>query len=126
MDRAKVKMLRKAMEEALAPLEESFKVKLLMDNCNFTESYCNFKVGFADVAEDGEVQSKEVKEFKMFAATYGLEPTDLYRTFTVRGTEYKITGLSTRKPKYPLLADRVRDGAKFKFPVDQVVMALKE
>ena len=124
MDRTKVKMMREDIEANLKSLEEKYNVKLMMGSASFSTSDCNFKVEFADVSEDGEVQSKEIRDFKMFHANYGFQADDLGKRFTMRGTSYEITGLSTRKPKYPVLAKRVKDNAPFKFQKTQVLQAL--
>ena len=36
-------------------------------------------------------------------------------TFTSKGTEYRVTGYNPSRPKFPVSATRVRDGAPFKF-----------
>ena len=40
------------------------------------------------------------------------------RTFTFRGTEYRVTGIVKGRPRYPVSAERVSDGKRFKFPAD--------
>lgn len=68
------------------------------------------------------------KNFRSLAPIYGLKPEDLGRTFAVshgwRGgsTQYKITGISGWKSKYPIIAER-SDGRKFRFPLDTVKIA---
>jgi len=125
MDRTKVKMLRAAMEKELKAIEEKFKVQVDIGKCTYTDSNCTFKVEFADVGDNGEVKSKEVEDFRLYASMYGLKPDDLGKIFSTNGEEYEITGLSTRKRKYPILGTRIKDGAKFKFPVSQVQFGLK-
>jgi len=125
MDRAKVKMLRVALENALKTVEENFNVKVNIGNGSYNDSNCSFKTEFADVSANGEVKSKEAEDFKLYATQFGLEPDDFGKTFTSNGSEFKITGLSTRKRKYPVLGTRVEDGRKFKFAVDMVKYALK-
>jgi hypothetical protein len=54
------------------------------------------------------------------AALLNLPADVVGRTFTAQGTEYKVTGLNIGRPRFPVSADRVRDGKAFKFPVDAV------
>ena len=124
MDRTKVKMLRDALEAQLQTVEEQFKVKINIGKCTYTTSNCSYKVEVADVGEGGEVKSKEVEDFRLYATSYGLNPDDLNKEFDSSGETFEITGLSTRKRKYPILGTRVKDGRKFKFPADQVAFAL--
>jgi len=43
---------------------------------------------------------------------------DVFRS--LNGWNFQITGISMRRPKYPVSASRVPDGKGFKFPVHQV------
>ncbi len=63
------------------------------------------------------------KDFVDLAQIYGLKPSDHGRIFTVGGTEYQLTSINSRRPKYPFGANRVSDGAGFKFGEDTVLRA---
>jgi hypothetical protein len=84
----------------------------------------NFKVECALLGENGEVNNQKANDFKMLAKSYGLEPTDLGKEFTTWDNKtFRIEGLNTRRPKFPVSAIRVVngvDGKGFKFPADQV------
>lgn len=54
----------------------------------------------------------------------GLENAKLGAVFESRGTSYRISGVELGRPKFPIQADRVHDGRRFKFPVDTVRRAL--
>jgi len=62
-----------------------------------------------------ETAKVERAEWKRWAPTFGFDADDYGRTFTCRGTEYRLTGLNPRAPKYPVQAVRVSDGRGFKF-----------
>ena len=77
----------------------------------------SFKVTFGAIdAETGIVGSPERTSFLGMATLYNLTPEDLDATFEYRGTGYRIVGLKTRRRKYPVSVERVRDNKGFKFP----------
>lgn len=80
------------------------------------------------MGEGGIVLSPEAEAFKVLAPTEGLKSDHLGQTFSTHGETYKVTGLNSRATKMPIQADRVSDGARFKFPVSMVKSAfdLKE
>jgi hypothetical protein len=83
-------------------------------------SNATLKFEIATIGNDGQAQTKAAQAFKRDAARFGIDPEALGTTFTSRGVEYRITGLNTRRPKYPISADRVRDGRAHKFPASVV------
>lgn len=97
-------------------------MKITYKGGNFARdgSLANIKFEILAPNESGEIESPEAKEFKSYATQYGFEPEDLGSEFTHRGETFRITGLKTRRPKFPISAERVRDGRGFKFPVDVV------
>jgi len=125
MDRIKAKMLRKAIEMELKEVEENLKVKIEVGRCTYNDSNCTFKLEIADIGKNGEVKSKEVEEFIRYASNFGLNADDLGKQFNSNGEIFKITGLSVRKRKYPILGVRLKDGKRFKFAVEQVITGLK-
>lgn len=72
----------------------------------------------------GQVRQFNEAAFAAKASILGL-PADCFgKTFTAKGTQYRITGLHTNRPKFPVDAERVRDGMAFKFRVDGVLRSL--
>jgi len=83
-------------------------------------SLATFKFEMLAPNASGEIETPQAKEFKSYATQYGFEPEDLGSEFTHRGETFRITGLKTRRPKFPICAERVKDGRGFKFPVEAV------
>lgn len=79
-------------------------------------SNATIKFELAAITTSGEVLSKDAQAFKTHAERYGLSPDDLGGTFTHQGEQFRIVGLRTRRPKFPISAERVSDGRGFKFP----------
>lgn len=88
------------------------------------------KIELSTTNTDGSVETTEARNFRKHAVRYGLNPDDLGKTFTHKnhrkGTtdKYKITGLNTRAPKYPISATCESTGESYKFPPDLVKRAL--
>lgn len=55
---------------------------------------------------------------------YGLKPEHYGTTFYSNGVMFKITGLTTSRPKYPVDAIRVADSRAFKFPTSTIISKL--
>lgn len=55
---------------------------------------------------------------------YGLKPEHFGATFHTNGRLYRITGITTSRPKYPIDCVRVVDNQPFKFPVSTIAAKL--
>jgi hypothetical protein len=115
-------------EDALAALEEVARrhgVSITKGNGRFAREGSNATIKFelATIGSGGEVNSKEAVAWKRDAARYGLDPDALGTLFRVGATEYRITGLNTRRPKFPVSATRVPDGKVYKFRANQLPLA---
>lgn len=123
--RQEVKTLRSYLQEAIDGLgvgDTTFTV----GSASFDPIAGNghFKVDFASITSEGVVETPERIDFIRFASNYGLTPDNIDDTFVTNGTQYRITGLKTRRKKFPISGERVSDGKPFKFTADQVVIAL--
>ena len=82
-----------------------------------------FRVGIP--MEDGALYSTDKAMFGVLAEHFGLKPSDYGRIFRARGEAFRITALNPNRPKYPISVERVTDGRGFKFPVEDVVLYLR-
>ena len=55
-------------------------------------------------------------EFKWACRHVGLEPEDHGAVFSFQGKQFKLTGVHTSRPKYPISGECMRTGRSFKFP----------
>ena len=74
---------------------------------------------------EGRVVTPAEADYKRFAPHFKLPLDSFNKVFTYRGIAYRISGLTTSRPKYPVNAERVRDGKPFKFTSDIVRVALE-
>jgi hypothetical protein len=118
IDRKMLRSFNADALEALKAVAAKHGVTIEQKNGSFARDGSNATVKFelATVGSDGQAQTKGAQSFKQNAALFGIDPNALGTTFMHQGTEYRITGLVTRRPKYPVSAERVSDGRSFKFP----------
>ena len=116
-DRDSVKLTRGRLEEALKGFGEELGCEVKVGNATFDRDggYCTFKLELAVVGAGGVVQTKEMSSFRQLAVLWGLKPEDLGAEFSARGEKYRIVGANPKSGKYPIIADRVKDGKSFKF-----------
>jgi hypothetical protein len=122
-DRQNLPLLRTSMQAALAPIEAQFGIKIHVGNASFSADNAKFKVDLSTIGDGGVVNSRERSSFEALAELYDLDPKMLDQSILYGGTEYVVTGLNTRRSKYPVIARRVRDGKSFCLPGDGVKTA---
>jgi hypothetical protein len=81
------------------------------------------KVGIP--APDGTVFDPEQVKFALLARKYGLSPDDYGREFSTGRETFRIVGIETRRPKYPINVERIPDRQGFKFTAENVALCLK-
>ncbi|MBU6428541.1 MAG: hypothetical protein KGR26_06010 [Cyanobacteria bacterium REEB65] len=62
--------------------------------------------------------------FRLFGSRYGLDENDFGALIVYRGTRYKLVGLKTSRPKYPLEMEHQGDGRRFKFAASAEIVKL--
>lgn len=124
-DKQETRRIGSAIEDALQKVANQFGVCIKRGNGRFSSNNLTLKIEVSLLNANGEVKSRESETFKLYAKVYGLEPTDLGRTFTAwSGKTFEITGLSARSHKYPVFAKNVLTGKGFKFPAEEVKVLL--
>jgi hypothetical protein len=123
MDRQFVKQLRERIQSVLDESEID-DVELHIGNCSYSNNVATFKLEVLTKNEDGTVNTKIAEDFKYHAFLYDLKPTDLNRTFAMRGEEYKIVGCKPRSSKYPIIVEELRTARRYKFSADVVALQL--
>jgi len=127
MERAVCKALRTALEGLdVSAIEQRFNVKVRIGHASFDPSPnggATFKLEFAPVVS-GEVKTKEATDFERLAYLYGLEASDLGKTFSSNGRTFTICGLAPKAHKFPILAKCADDGKTYKFPERSVLLSL--
>ena len=121
-----VRTIMDECEEALTAIAE--KHGLTLDRKGRTYRRDSLPVMFQFLIEeldaDGNAMGAGAKDFIKHASLYGLKEDDFGAEFHSNGELFRITGFKPRARKYPVLAEKVRDGKTYKFPVERVKAAL--
>lgn len=85
----------------------------------------NFTIEVGIPLPDGTILEPGRTLFEALAGDYGLSASDFGREFRANGAAFQITGLSPRRPKYPIDAERLADRSQFKFAAENVALYLR-
>jgi hypothetical protein len=124
IDRTTLQQLRPLLQAHLKAFGDKHGLNFhQIGRISFLADSFSFKLS-ANVATPGlPTESKEAKDFKRFCGRFGLQPTDLNKTFTSRGTTYKIVGLKPNSYKFPVIGENDR-GTRYKFMATDVLNTL--
>ena len=116
MTRADVRTISEAAKLALQGVADQFGLTLTVPGGRFSDEAFDGRYSMALQGEDGVPA-----DFTRNCGRFGLKPEHFGATFTSNGKTFKISGINTRCPKYPVSAKRVPDGKGFKFTAQQVL-----
>ncbi len=74
---------------------------------------------------EGQDEDLDKELFELLCSRYGLKKENYGQIFSDGEEHFRITGLDTRRPKYPITAERSSDGRSFKFSPEQVRVLLQ-
>lgn len=114
------------VEEALGPVAEKYGIKLERKSCSYRTDELPVAFKFITIQHDanGNVMDTRAKNFIKYASLYGMSESDFLAEFKSGSTTYRITGFKPKARKYPVIAEDVRTGRTYKFPVERVKAAL--
>jgi hypothetical protein len=121
-DKTAVITLRAEIEQALQTVAAKHGIAIKAGNASYSGTNVQIKLEMSVKDASGVTQTKEVSDFKLLAARYGLKPEDLGRTFTVRGKTFTLAGIDRKSFKYPILA--TSNGKMMKLQIADVKLAL--
>ena len=111
-----------AMTFALNEVARQFNLDLEVRPGSYGATFYRPKVEFQSRAVNGV--PKEEAQFKALASAFGLVPEDYRRVVSINREDYKVVGFAVRRPKYPLLVERVSDGKRV-FATQDVIDRMK-
>lgn len=123
-DRVICRAVSDAVEEALKPVADRFGVQIKTKGGTYTPGNYLLRLEIATIGDDGQVHTQAVEDFRKYAPAFGLEPDDLGREFRTGRGRYRITGLSSYRPKFPINGVDVVTGKPFKFTLEMVKKGL--
>ena len=115
MDRASVKMLATAVEQAMKQVADDFGVTFAYKGGTYDPATGVFTPkGQFSLPDSGR------RAFERDAYQFGLTADQFGATFVSNGQEFRVTGINTRAPKYPIKATCLLSGKPYKFPASVV------
>lgn len=126
--RGNVRDLMGEVQAALEPIAEKYGLTLDRKGNTYHRDRLPVMLQFLIATQDtdGNDLSASAQAFQKNAQFFGLETTDLGRKFFSNGDLFRVTGLSTRAKRYPVLAVRVRDNRGYKFSAERVYSLLQK
>lgn len=125
MDKQEVIDLRVALQHELNLISEKLGYKLTLGSCRFGIT-ADFKLEAAPLTTDGEAVSKIAEQFKQGAHLFDLKKEWYDKEFTgPDGRVFVIVGLDVKKKKYPVIAERLYDKKRFKFPPAYIIKQME-
>lgn len=116
VNRKSAREIRDKCVEKLAEYAEELGMQIMPASVRFGPTSVTIKLEFACIDEEtGQPQDKKALAFSRSAFLYGLDPDWLGKCFISNGKEFRIVGLNSRAPKYPVNCVRTCDGKTFKF-----------
>ena len=119
--RANCRTVDNAINDALKQVEAQFGVTIKIGGGRFSANEFTTKI----TVSTGDGTDAAKANFELYAFRYNLKESDFGKEFTSNGEVYRITGIKPRGKKYPIMGERVRDGARYKFSASQVSNAIK-
>lgn len=119
-NRESLHIVKTRIEETFKQLSDEFGLQFTLGNGRYNPKQASYRFEIATIDETGEAITKERDTFNICCTRHGLVPEDFGQEFELQGERFVITGWSSRRSKYPLSANRVKDGKGFKFPLSQV------
>jgi hypothetical protein len=125
-ERENVKQLQRELQVALTALANEHGIKIQVGRATYNNSRVTVKVELVTKDETGTAQTAE-RDLFIYRVKYqgqGLQASDLDRTFTWSGEEYRITGWAKRSMKAPIEVVRLRDNKNYRMPIRLVTASL--
>jgi len=124
-DRSVCRIVSSDLLTALKRAAKDYGLDVSLGRGTYTDANFTFKVQVSVVGKDGTALTREAEELTRYLQYSDLPKDLLNKVIQVdTGEIYRVTGLSLRRSKYPIVAERVRDGRVFKLRMDTVRRAL--
>lgn len=119
MTQANFRAFDNAFQKAVEGLEETFGVTIKQSGGSYTENQFTSKLTVTNTTTKSG-KSVERDEFERYASLYGFLAKDYKKVVTIRGEKFELYGLNPRAPKNACKIRRIKDGKKFKCPIETV------
>lgn len=125
-ERATCKALQADVIEALKSVATKHGIQFAYKGGSFNPSNFTFRIEAAVVGAGGVVETREHKDFVMYAPLYQLKAEWLDKTFDHSGDTFTIIGFSTRKRKNPVLCKSKNTGKTYVFATSLIKLFMEK
>jgi hypothetical protein len=123
-DRPALRQFRLDFEKATEAFAKKHGVVLQLGDARFGSTDATYKLKVVIAPNASGMSAQEVmgrKSLELEGHFFGLKPEDYGRTFVNWDHDtYRLTGVKSSRPKYPLSAENTRTGKGFKFGTDVI------
>jgi len=121
MDRTQAKQMGADIEKALQTIADEYNMTMEYRGGSFSDTDYKPWVTFTGKNADGK--SRTEKEWELYRDMFGLKKEWLGEKVVLSGKKMTITGLDTKKSKYPVMVETA-DGHKYKVTPEQIKLML--
>ena len=114
-NREGARRLQAEVIQELVDLGERLGLDISPERWEAGPNHISIKVKFATTDSDA-VDEERRREFGRSAHVFGLERDDYGLEFKSQGRRYRLIGIKSNRPKYPLVCECVSTGKVYKFP----------
>lgn len=115
-----VQTFRSEFKDAVAELEKKHGISISIGNINYNSTKFTTKLEVVDSRpdEDGNVVTGEQAAFNANCGVVGLSPHHYNAKFSHRRNDYILVGVKPRNRRYPIIAEDVISGRRYKLTKD--------
>ena len=124
-DRATARVLREEMNQAFKSIEAKYGITLSAGNISFSNNEASIKVKANTIGDNGQVETKEARNWGVYAEYNGLGGIKVGDTIDLQGKSFTIKGWNTRARKSPIQIEDAQ-GRGYKCSVSMVKMDNRE
>ena len=117
-NRNNLDIMRTSINSKLAELESDFNIKIELGRISYGDNNFTSKVN-CNLIKDGQVVETIATDFDRYKDAWGLE-FSLGTTFISNNSTYKVLGLKPRNRKYPIIAEDISNGKRYKFSEEKM------
>ena len=121
MTRDKALSITNQIKELLKNLSETENLKIDVGNISFSSTQVNLKISLQEL-DNPKIDTQNTLLSKRYGFTQNMVGMEFTSGLT-SGT-FRIVGFKPQNRKYPILAERLSDGASYKFPPSHVLKYL--
>lgn len=114
--------MRQALNAALESVAQQYGVDINIGNIRFSET--EFRTTMTVNTKGKKDDSAALNIWKQYSFVHRMEASDFGREFVVGGERYRIVAYKPRGKRFNISAERIHDGARYKFSSDTVKRSL--